>query len=162
MAKVIDKQSQGYKNFRKAIEEIDGMRADVGFWGNAKEDDGTPVVQVAAFNVYGTEHAPPRDFMGRTVDTKSDQIYQHALSDARKVIAGKKSGKYILKSAVILMHRLMKETIRDAPNWAVPNARSVQERKGGKATPVNMPLIDTHIMISNLRWRLRKSGEEGK
>jgi hypothetical protein len=53
-------------------QEFDGKSAHIGWFEDAKYEDGTPVAEVAAQNEFGvpTEHIPPRPFMRPTVADK--------------------------------------------------------------------------------------------
>ncbi len=156
MSKHVKVSDKGLANFNKAMQELDGLRADVGFWGNAREDNGARVTDVAFWNEYGTDKAPARPFMRRSADTGSEVIYTAALQVARQVIAGRSDARTLLHTAADRFRDYIKETIRAAPTWAAPNALSTQIAKGGIDNPVNMPLIDTHVMIANVRSRVRK------
>lgn len=167
--KVSDK---GLANFNKAMDELSQLQAEVGLWGESKEDNGARVVDVGFWNEFGTAATPERPaipsrpFMRRSADTGADIVFAGALTVARQVIAGKSNARGLLDAAARAFKEHVKQTIRDAPRWAKPNALSTQLAKGGKWTDqkgvehlgTNMPLIDSHLMIATIRHRIRKKG----
>jgi hypothetical protein len=164
--KVTDK---GLKNFNKAMEELTQMQAEVGLWGNSREVQmggkiGPRVVDVAYWNEYGVPKTaegpgmPSRPFMRRAADTGAEVVFTAALSVARRVIAGNATARTMLNAAAVEFKEHIKRTIREAPSWAVPNAKVTIQRKGH-----DMPLLRSHLMIATVRHRLKtKGGSNGE
>ena len=121
--------------------------------------DGTPLIDVAVYNNYGTfnkdgsEHIPARPFMdigglNATVGTKKIRIAllkkvqdgDIKMDDAANIIGAKAAA-------------IMKKTIRDFND--PPNAPSTIAKKKS-----SNPLVDTGLLMQSVTWELRKHKKE--
>lgn len=158
---------KGFRNFRKALEEIDGKRADVGYWGRAMhKDSGMSVAQLATIHEYGTEptegHAgiPARPFLRTSADSAGDVIYPHALKVARQVIAGNRNGLSLLRLVANRLRKHIRDTMDNSPSWATPLAAITKRRRKQRGLPTSPPLVATRELRSKVRMRIR-GGEDG-
>jgi len=111
----------------------------VGILGSAGAyAEGTSIVDVAVFNEFGTETIPARPFMRRTEELYSDRLQGFVLALAKGVMSGLVHPSTILDQIGLRYQSWVRQTIRDAYQWAAPNAPSTIARKGS-----SKPLIDT-------------------
>lgn len=121
--------------------------------------DGTPLIDVAVYNNYGTfnkdgsEHIPARPFMdvgglNASLETKKMRIVllkkvrdgQIRMKDAADMIGAKAAA-------------IMKRTIRDFDD--PPNAPATIAKKKS-----SNPLVDTGLLMQSVTWELRKHRKE--
>ena len=121
--------------------------------------DGTPLIDVAVYNNYGTfnkdgsVHIPPRPFMdvgGLNASLETKKMRQVLLKRVREgkikmVVAADMIG---AKAAAI-----MKRTIRDFDD--PPNAPATIKKKKS-----SNPLVDTGLLMQSVTWELRKHKRE--
>ena len=74
-ARVIDVLTPEGRQFEHILQELADKEVAVGFQhGEAAEDDGTDICDIAAWNELGTEHIPSRPFLRKSVDENEDKI----------------------------------------------------------------------------------------
>lgn len=121
----IKDNDKGWKNFVKAMQDIDGMRAHVGYWGGKIHNDSAlPVVYLAAIHEYGTEKIPARPFLRTAADSGQDAIFGDVMRVARQVISGRRDGKSLLRFAANKFRKHIARTMDMSPTWATPLAAS--------------------------------------
>ena len=65
---------EGQRFFRE-LAELKDLEVRVGFQrGDASEEDGTDMCDVAAYNELGTDHIPARPFIRQSVDDNESKI----------------------------------------------------------------------------------------
>lgn len=122
----------------------DGVTVRVGFLESARYANGTPVAQVAAWNEFGTETAPPRPFFRGMIQQRSPrwgnalgQIVEQQNYDARRSLS-------LLGEAIAGQLQRSINEFTDPPN-----APYTIEKKG-----FNKPLIDKSWMIRSVDWQV--------
>ena len=65
----------GLNSLQKAIDDLDGLKLQVGWFEGSQYEDGTPVAEVAAKNEMGSpsENIPPRPFMRPTIEDRKEE-----------------------------------------------------------------------------------------
>lgn len=116
------------------------------------EHSSTTLVQVAAYNEFGTEHIPQRSFLRESFD-RTQGWMKLRFSLLQRVVKGVfqiDSALKILGSGVV---KSIKKTIRDV---VLPlNAPSTQRQKAQDSGD-NIPLIATGQLINSIVYRLFK------
>lgn len=122
----------------------DGVTVRVGFLESARYANGTPVAQVAAWNEFGTETAPPRPFFRGMIQQRSPrwgnalgQIVEQQNYDARRSLS-------LLGEAIAGQLQRSINEFTDPPN-----APYTIEKKG-----FNKPLIDKSWTIRSVDWQV--------
>ena len=154
-------KNQGKLN--QKLREIAAIRASVqvGFFADAKYDDGTPVASVAYTNEYGVNGNPARPFMHKTA---KENIHKWVRGIRKNV-----TGTGINKSSVARAYKMagmvavgdIKKTIRQWPHGG--NSRRTVEmkrrrgRSGKNLVPIDpeIVLIDTGKMISSVSYEVK-------
>lgn len=122
--------------------------------------DGTPVIDVAVYNNYGTfnedgsVHIPPRPFLdiGGLRAVEETKIMRKTL--LQKVREGQMSMEQAADMIGAKAAAVMKNTIRDLN--VPPNAPSTIARKKS-----DNPLVDTGLMMQTVTWDVRKKNNRG-
>jgi hypothetical protein len=111
--------------------------------------EGVSVVDYATYNEFGTSRIPARPFMQTTADTSKEEITKFTEYLVGRMIDGKVTDTTVLQNLGAKYQSLVQNTIRDAKNWAVPNAESTVAMKGSTS-----PLIDTGRLVGAVRYEV--------
>ena len=160
MVVVIDKD-KGYKRIFNDIKQLDGRGVKVGLFGG-EENDGVSVVDYAVYNEFGTSRIPARPFMQTTADKYRDEIMKFSSFLVGKMIDGQLKPDRVLRNLGEEYKKKIQSVIRDAKDWAEPNAASTVAQKGSSS-----PLIDSGRMVNAVNYELigggaKSSGGETK
>lgn len=137
------------KKYFKELEKLLNMEVKVGFQsGQATYEDGTDLVEVAAYNELGTSDTPARPFMKQSWENHEDRI-RKASTQANKVVNDGGSAETALKQLGVFARGVVQDEIRSGK--FEPNAESTIRRKGS-----NKPLIDTGFMRQNVNYVIEK------
>ena len=149
--KVSDRTTSDGKRFERMLKQLADKQVRIGFQrGNATEDDGTDVCDVAAWNELGTVNMPSRPFLRKSVDENENKISNFLQSQKSDLISGV-SAEQILKEIGIFQKDLIQEKITEG-SYA-PNAESTIRKKGS-----SKPLIDTGRMRQSVNYVITKKG----
>ena len=149
--KVRDRMTADGKKFEKMLKELTGKQVRIGFQrGEATEEDGTDICDVAAWNELGTANMPSRPFLRKSVDENEQKINNFLKSQKRSLLGGA-SADQILKEIGIFQKDLIQEKITEGSYE--PNAASTVAKKGS-----NKPLIDTGRMRQSVNYVIKKKG----
>lgn len=141
---------EGQRFFRE-LAELNELEVRVGFQrGDAQEDDGTDICDVAAFNELGTDHIPARPFIRQSVDDNESKINSFLKEEVKDFARGK-SAEQILKEIGIFQKDLMQDKITSGS--FAPNAESTIKKKGS-----SKPLVDTGRMQQSVNYVIQKKG----
>lgn len=133
------------------LRELATLEVKVGFQnGEAKEDDGTDVYDVAAWNELGTEHMPSRPFLRKSIDENEEKIVNFMKSQKGNMLNGA-SAEQVLKEIGIFQKDLVQEKITNGS--FEPNAESTKRKKGS-----SKPLIDTGRMRQSVNYVIKQKG----
>jgi len=147
--KVIDKDL-GYKRIAIDMKALKGRKVKVGIMGNAHHR-GVAIVDYATWNEFGTARIPARPFMAETARVNGREAQRFAAFLIGKVIDGRLTVDLALRNLGEMYQAKMQMMIRNAKDWAVPNAPSTVEMKGSSS-----PLIDQGRMVGAVRYEIVK------
>lgn len=141
------------EKFLREINELKSKKVFVGFQsGEAAEENGTDVVDVAAYNELGTSRIPSRPFLRNSVDNHKDKISAMCKNQVRKLVKGATAEK-CLKELGNFGVKLVQEEITNGS--FEPNAESTIRKKGS-----SKPLIDTGRMRQSVHFVIKERGED--
>ena len=140
------------KKFFEEIEKLKKLQVRVGYQqGDAQEDDGVDLLDVAMWNELGTSRAPSRPFMRKSVDENADKINAFLKAQLKKLARGETTAEQILKVVGVFQKRLVQAKFKDGA--FEPNAPRTILRKG----PYK-PLIDTGRMRQSVNFVITQKG----
>lgn len=149
--KVTIRDTPDGRRFKRMLQELSKLEVRVGFQaGEAQEEDGTDICEVAAYNELGTEHIPARPFLRKSVDENVNKINSFMKAKVRDLTHGV-SGEQVLKEIGIFQKDLIQEKITSG--GFAPNADSTIAKKGS-----SKPLIDTGRMRQSVNYVIQKKG----
>lgn len=149
--RITDRMTSEGKKFEKMLKELADKQVRVGFQrGEATEEDGTDVCDVAAWNELGTVNMPSRPFLRKSVDENAGKINNFLQSTKADLLRGV-SAEQVLKEIGMFQKDLIQEKITEG-SYA-PNAVSTVKRKGS-----SKPLIDTGRMRQSVNYVIKKKG----
>lgn len=155
-AKAKDKLTPDGEKFYAEIEKLKKLQVRVGFQqGNAQEEDGTDICDVAMWNELGTSSTPSRPFLAMSVDDNADKINAFLKAQLKLLAQGRTTAEGILKAIGVFQKGLIQEKIKSGD--FEPNAPSTIERKGS-----DKPLIDTGTMRQSVNFAVTKKGGNDK
>lgn len=141
---------EGQRFFRE-LAELKELEVRVGFQrGDAQEEDGTDICDVAAYNELGTDHIPARPFIRQSVDDNEKKINSFLKAQVKEFANGK-SAEQVLKEIGIFQKDLMQDKIKSGD--FAPNADSTIKKKGS-----SKPLVDTGRMRQSVNYVIQKKG----
>lgn len=152
--KISDTLTGDGRKFKKMLEELASLEVRVGFQhGEATEDDGTDVCDVAAWNELGTENMPSRPFLRKSVDENEDKI-RAFIHGSKDNLVKNMSVERFLKNIGLFQKDLIQEKITNGD--FAPNAESTIRRKGS-----SKPLIDSGRMRQSVNFHIKRKGSGG-
>jgi len=141
------------QQFYRMLAELADKEVRIGFQhGEASEDDGTDICDIAAWNELGTEHIPSRPFLRKSVDENEGKINQFLQAEARSLASGK-TAETLLNEIGNFQKSLVQEKITEGS--FAPNAESTIRRKGS-----SKPLIDTGRMRQSVHYVIKRKGQD--
>lgn len=141
------------QQFYRMLAELADKEVRIGFQhGEASEDDGTDICDIAAWNELGTEHIPSRPFLRKSVDENEGKINQFLQAEARSLASGK-TAETLLNEIGNFQKSLVQEKITEGS--FTPNAESTIRRKGS-----SKPLIDTGRMRQSVNYVIKQKGQD--
>jgi hypothetical protein len=146
-AKVIDKDL-GYKQIVLNFKQLKGRAVKVGIMGD-ETNEGVSVVDYAIYNEFGTSRIPARPFMAHTADTNRAAVLKFAEHLVGRMIDRALDATSVLKNLGEFYQAKIQMTIRNAKEWAVPNAASTIAMKGSSS-----PLIDQGRLVQSIRYEV--------
>lgn len=128
------------------VDKVGGQtELQVGFFEDAKYQDGTPVAAVAAYNEFGTLTIPPRPFMRDTI-AHNRENWGPLMGAALK--ASGYNARNALNMAGEKIASQMQREITDMKS--PPNAPRTVKQKG-----FDKPLIDTGHMLNSVSYEVK-------
>lgn len=151
-ARVIINLTGEGRRFERMLRELQDREVRIGFQhGEASEEDGTDICDIAMWNELGTAHAPSRPFLRKSVDENTAEINSFLQSKKEGLLRGEPA-EQILKEIGIFQKDLIQEKITEGSY--TPNAASTIRRKGS-----DKPLINTGRMRQSVNYVIRRKGE---
>ena len=162
MAKVkVTVKRTGGKKLQRLLREagkggVSGVK--VGFFSDAKYEDGPPVAAVAAWNEFGTKNIPERPFF-RNALAESERGVSNILAkgiDTKKMVVDDRLagrvGEYVAGQVQESITAL-----KDPPNAPETVARKRKKLHGKKGVGGGEnPLIDTGFMHDSVAWQVEQ------
>ena len=139
----------GYKRIALNFKQLKGRGVKVGIMGD-ETNEGTSVVDYAVYNEFGTSRIPPRPFMATTADNNRDKVLDFAGYLVGRMIDGALDATTVLKNLGEFYQAKIQMTIRNAKEWAEPNAPSTIKEKGSSS-----PLIDKGRLVQSIRYEVQ-------
>jgi len=150
--KVKDKMTPDGERFFREVEKLKKLMLRVGYQqGEAQEEDGTDLCDVAMFNELGTARTPSRPFLAMSVDDNADKINAFLKAQLKLLAQGRTTAEQIYKQIGVFQKGLIQETIRNGE--FEPNAPSTIAKKGS-----DKPLIDTGLMRQSVNFVITEKG----
>lgn len=131
----------GYKRIAINVKGLKNRGVKIGIMG------GGTVTDYAIYNEFGTSRMPARPFMGTTAEKYGPQVVKLVEQLVGNIVEGKSDIERALSVMGEWYQMKMQQTIRDAKQWAAPNAPETIAMKGSSS-----PLIDHGRMIGAVRY----------
>lgn len=145
--------TQEGKRFMKALEQLEDLEVFVGLQREQEYKDGTSMVDVAAYNEFGTSTIPARPFFKQSYENHQGELQAACIQAAKTVIAGGAPDKALNIIGTFAVGLVQEEIVNG--NFA-PNAPStIRKKKSDK------PLIDTGQMRQGIHHVKRRKGGGG-
>lgn len=145
---IVEDVDVGYRQIIERVRRLDGLEVSAGILNNAGvSSKGVPLVDIAAYNEFGTRHIPSRPFVRIASDENADKWARTAARGVKKVIDGgnvSDAGETVGKRMKADIQKVFGDKTRLAPN-----APSTILRKGR-----DEPLIDTGKLKSVVNYRV--------
>ena len=138
---------RGWKRIEREVKALSRRSIKVGIRAG-KVSDGVDVVDIAAFNEFGTFEIPARPFMRRTADRAHPDLDRFTRGQLQAVYAGGSAAQLLNRTGLFYQNR-MQETVRTAYTWAVPNSAVTIDAKGS-----DKPLIDDGVMLASIDFQV--------
>lgn len=143
------------KKYAQEIEKLLGLEVQVGFQAGENDyEDGTSLVEVAAYNEFGTSDTPARPFMKQSFENNEKQLRNACITLEKKIVEGGTAQEALQKLGAVAKGIVQKE-IRNGT--FEPNKPSTIKRKGS-----DHPLIDTGHMRQSVQFVIDKKGSADK
>ncbi len=141
------------QQFYRMLEELADKEVRIGFQhGEASENNGTDICDIAAWNELGTEHIPSRPFLRKSVDENEGKINQFLQAEVQSLANGK-TAEALLNEIGNFQKSLVQEKITEGT--FAPNAEQTIRRKGS-----SKPLIDTGRMRQSVNYVIKRKGQD--
>lgn len=151
--KISDKMTSDGKKFMQMLDELAALEVRTGFQrGEATEEDGTDICDVAAWSELGTENMPARPFLRKSVDENEDKIADFVDAGMEGLVRGVSAGQF-LKNFGVFQKDLIQEKITEGD--FVPNVESTIRKKKS-----SRPLIDTGRMKQAVNYQIKRKGSD--
>ncbi len=139
------------RRFEQMLKELARMEVRIGFQqGEAAEEDGTDLCDIAMWNELGTEKIPARPFLRKSVDENTGVINTFLQAQKEDLLRGV-SAEQVLKNIGLFQKDLIQEKMTNG-SYA-PNAVSTILKKGS-----SKPLIDTGRLRQSVNYVIQKKG----
>lgn len=150
-AVVIDRMTAEGRQFQQMLKDLAKLEVRIGFQhGQATEEDGTDICDVAAWNELGTVNSPSRPFLRKSVDENEEKI-NHFLQAKKADLLRGVPAEQIFKEIGLFQKDLIQEKITEGS--FTPNAQLTIQKKGS-----TKPLIDTGRMRQSVNYVVKKKG----
>lgn len=139
------------RRFYAQIEELKNVEVRVGYQaGEATDDDGVDMCDIALWNELGTETSPARPFLRQTADDNEAKLVAFGQAQVRKIAQGG-TAQGCLQALGTYAKGLTQEKIESGS--FVPNAPStIRKKKSDK------PLIDSGRLRQSVNFVIKPNG----
>lgn len=150
----VAKSGPGFDELIINIEQLDGVRAGVGWFETAAYPDGTPVAYVAAIHEFGAPKAgiPPRPFMRPAIADNGPEWMKHFEEGAAACLRGETDARTVLESVALVAAGDVSKKIKAV---TAPGLKPATIKRKGFAKP----LVDTGQMAQSVTGKIMEDGE---
>lgn len=142
-------------SFEKIIQEVRKLNlsyVSVGFHNTAGQyPDGTNIVQVAAWNEFGTEHSPERSFIRSAIDDNAAKLDKWRYEAIQNILENGWTAEKALEMIGFRLQILIQNKIKS--NVPPPNAPSTIAQKAADGVAPNT-LQWTGLMLRSVTYRV--------
>jgi hypothetical protein len=140
---------KGWNRIMRDLNGLDGTEIVAGILKDAGTDSrGTPMVDIATYNEYGTRHIPSRPFVRIAADDNKKAWLDTVNKEVGAIIDGNGSKSQLGKQVGERMKKDIQDVIGDKSRLK-PNAPATVKKKGH-----DKPLIDTGHMKKIVNYRV--------
>lgn len=151
-AHITDRLTADGRRFAQMLHNLDKKEVRVGFQrGDATDENGVDMCDIAAWNELGTVRSPARPFIRQSVDNHESEINAFLRQKKAAILRGE-SAEQILKEIGLFQKDLMQTEIIEGS--FAPNAPSTIRKKGS-----SRPLVDTGRMRQSVNYVIRAKGD---
>lgn len=157
MSKVIRKKGDGADKLKKLREALKtDKKGKVGWFDNARYEDGTPVAYVAAIHEFGSPQNKilPRPFMRTTIKERRQSWQDIAMQGAKAILNGKATPELVLEGIGQQAAGDIRKTISkiQTPSLKPATVKARLRRRANKRTVGNLtkPLVDTGYLLATV------------
>lgn len=137
------------KRYFQELKKLKSLEVQVGFQaGEAQSEDGTDMVEIAAFNELGSSDTPARPFMRQSFENHEADL-QKACVEVNAVLSNGGTAADALNELGVFCKGLVQQEIVDG--GFEPNAESTIQKKGSST-----PLIDSGTMRQSVNYVVTK------
>lgn len=146
----------GWKDLVKNLKELDGMAAEVGWQGNVRYVDGTPVAAVARWHDKGNSRLgiPPTGFMRSTIHKNSAEWSYQAGLGVKAVAVGTRTPDQVMDALGQLASGEIRAKIASFGDYPDSDPVIIRRRKLGRNT--QKKLVDTALMVTSCTSTVKK------
>jgi hypothetical protein len=118
--------------------------------GEKTNDEGVDMVDIAAFNEFGTANIPARPFMRQSADTNEKTMRAFGATQFKKALQGEITAEQAFAAIGVTQAALTQETVTKSKEWAEPNAESTIKKKSKNGNVGDVPLVDKSQLLQSL------------
>lgn len=139
----------GWKAFKRDLEQMDEAAVKIGIQQGERNEEGQSLVDIAAYNEFGTVTIPARPFIGSTADAKQNQWYDFLSNAITQVFEQKITPYQALLQVGLLAQRDIVRRIDDRVYEENAPSTIAAKTVGGKVG--DQPLVDTGQLRASIR-----------
>lgn len=136
------------KRYFKQLQKLADLEVQVGFQGDQSYEDGTSLVEVAAYNEFGSSDTPERPFMRQSFENHESEL-KAACDLVNQALANGGALDNALDKLGVSAKALVQEEIVNG--GFAPNAESTIKKKGSE-----QPLIDSGTMRQSVNYVIKR------
>lgn len=146
----------GWKDLVNNLKELDGMAAEVGWQGNVRYTDGTPVAAVARWQDKGNSRLgiPPTGFMRSTIHENTAEWSRQAGLGVKAVAVGTRTPEAVIDALGQLAAGEVRAKIASFGDYPSSDPVIRRRRKLGRNT--QKKLVDTALMVTSCTSTIKK------
>ena len=146
----------GWKDLVVNLKALDNMAAEVGWQGNVRYEDGTPVAAVARWQDKGNSRLgiPPSGFVKSTINENKAEWSRLAGLGAKAVAVGTRSPEQVLDALGQLASGEIRAKIASFGDY--PSSDPVIQRRRRLGRNTQKKLVDTGLMVTSCTSTVKK------
>lgn len=146
----------GWKDLVKNLRELENMAAEVGWQGNVRYEDGTPVAAVARWQDKGNSRLgiPPSGFVKSTIHENTAEWSRLAGLGVKAVAVGTRTPEAVVDALGQLAAGQIRTKIASFGDYPDGDPVIIRRRKLGRNT--QKKLVDTALMVTSCTSTIKK------